>query len=150
MFFGVFGAGLSIPLLFSSREGLVHKEKNPKNSRARPKMPPKRTVLPMLSWAKKGGQLTTHARGIIFGMHTTGMFGFCGRQAVCATPTPRPSSTVEGMRPSRVHQRRPPPRRKRSPSVGAESMRFCGSAAGMATLTSAARGTCSAHCWKRG
>jgi hypothetical protein len=26
------------------------------------------------------------------------------------------------------------PRRKRSPSVGAESMRFCGSAAGMATL----------------
>ena len=79
-FFCVFGAGLSIPLLFSSREGLVQRKKN------------SRALLDVrkLSWAKKGGQLL-------------------------------------------------PPRRKRSPIVGAESMRLCGSAAGMATLSSAAR-----------
>ena len=32
-------------------------------------MPPKRTPLPRFEWAKKGGALTEHTRGIVFGLH---------------------------------------------------------------------------------
>ena len=49
-------------------------------------MPPKRTVLPMLSWAKKGGQLTTHARGIVFGMHIAGMSALAIADRMGMTP----------------------------------------------------------------
>ena len=72
---------------FSAREKDSYiRKKNPKNSRARPKMPPTRTVLPMLSWAKKGGQLTTHARGVVFGMHTAGMSALAIADRMGMTP----------------------------------------------------------------
>jgi hypothetical protein len=44
---GIFGAGLSIPLLFSSREGLP--------------------------WVKRGGKLTEYSRGVVHGMHLSGV-----------------------------------------------------------------------------
>ena len=30
-------------------------------------MPPKRTAIPMLPWVTRGGQLTDHTRGVVFG-----------------------------------------------------------------------------------
>ena len=35
-------------------------------------MPPKRTAIPMLPWVTRGGQLTAHTRGVVFGMHVMG------------------------------------------------------------------------------
>ena len=35
-------------------------------------MPPKRTAIPMLPWVTRGGQLTAHTRGVVFGMHIMG------------------------------------------------------------------------------
>jgi hypothetical protein len=40
----------------------------------------------MLSWAKKGGQLTTHARGVVFGMHIAGMSALAIADRMGMTP----------------------------------------------------------------
>ena len=41
---------------------------------------------PQLSWAKKGGQLTTHARGVVFGMHIAGMSALATADRMDMTP----------------------------------------------------------------
>ena len=76
VFSTIFGPALSILIGFSSRKGLIHQEKQgeKKHTKIRKpgKMPPKRTPLPMFEWAKKGGALTEHTRGIVFGLHLAG------------------------------------------------------------------------------
>jgi hypothetical protein len=64
-FLGIFGAGLSIPLFFSSREELVHREKNSGKKAASEKMGKKHVRQPMLPWVKRGGK----PRGVAHGMH---------------------------------------------------------------------------------
>ena len=75
-------------------------------------MPPKRVRVPMYPWVKRGGKLTPHTRGIVFGMHgapateiadrmgmtTTGVeYSIAISQGIVTDPTPPPPEAVDAV-----------------------------------------------------